>query len=115
MDTKSDRTLGLEWFGRSQPEQFGWICRKRQPTEFLGYSSNTAEAIAALVVDNAEVESLGKGGTAACWSIKRHSTQSQVARLVMLGFGGMGLGKDHRYKTPSGIFVHQIDIDQVRW
>ena len=36
-----------------------------EPTEFLGYSSDTAEAVVtALVVENAEIESLGKGGSA---------------------------------------------------
>ena len=51
-----DTTTGTIWLDLSQ---------RLEPTEFLGYSSDTAEAVVtAIVIDNAEIESLSKGDIA---------------------------------------------------
>ena len=50
----------------------------------------------------------------ACWSIKRHSTQSQGGQVGDVGTvswdGGSARITDTK-RIPSGIFVHHIDID----
>ena len=87
-----------------------------EPTEFLGYSSDTAEAVVtALVVDNAEIESLGKGGNA--YMLVNQTpfyaeSGGQVGDVGTVSWdGGSARITDTKRIIPSGIFVHHIDID----
>ena len=84
-------------------------------TEFLGYSSDTAEAVVtALVVDNDEVVSLGNGGNA-CMLVNQTpfyaESGGQVGDVGRVSWDGGSARITDTKKTPSGIFIHQIDID----
>jgi alanyl-tRNA synthetase len=85
------------------------------PTEFLGYSSDTAEAVVtALVVDNTEVESLGKGRIGRMLVNQTPfyaESGGQIGDVGTLSWDGGSARITDTKKTPSGIFVHQIDID----
>ena len=86
-----------------------------EPTEFLGYSSDTAEAVVtALVIDNAEIESLGKGGNA-CMLVNQTpfyaESGGQVGDVGTVSWDGGSARITDTKRIPSGIFVHHIDID----
>ncbi len=86
-----------------------------EPTEFLGYNSDTAEAVVtALVVDNDAVESVGKGVNARMLVNQTPfyaESGGQVGDVGWLSWDGGSARITDTKKTPSGIFVHQIDID----
>ena len=86
-----------------------------EPTEFLGYSSDTAEAVVtALVIDNAEIESLGKGGNARMLVNQTPfyaESGGQVGDVGTVSWDGGSARITDTKRIPSGIFVHHIDID----
>ena len=86
-----------------------------EPTEFLGYSSDTAEAVVtALVIDNAEVKSLGKGGNARMLVNQTPfyaESGGQVGDVGTVSWDGGSARITDTKRIPSGIFVHHIDID----
>ena len=84
-------------------------------TEFLGYRADTAEAVVtALVVDNAEIESVGKGG-----NVRMVVNQTpfyaesggQVGDVGVVSWDGGSARITDTQKTPSGLFIHYIEID----
>jgi alanyl-tRNA synthetase len=86
-----------------------------EPTEFLGYSADTAEAVVTtLVVDNAEIESIGKGGNVSMLVNQTPFYAESGGQIGDIGTvswdGGLARITDTQ-KTLSGLFIHQIDID----
>ena len=86
-----------------------------EPTEFLGYSSDTAEAVVtALVIDNAEVESLCKGGNARMLVNQTPfyaESGGQVGDVGTVSWDNGSARITDTKRIPSGIFVHHIEID----
>ena len=91
------------------------LSQRLEPTEFLGYSSDTAEAVVtALVVDNAEIESLGNTGSASMLVNQTPfyaESGGQIGDIGTVSWDGGSARITIRKKLLSGIFVHQIDID----
>ncbi len=86
-----------------------------EPTEFLGYSSDAAEGVVlALVVENAEIESIGKGGVAC---IVVNQTPFYAESGGQIGDDGTVKWENgcarviDTQKTPSGLFIHQIVVE----
>ena len=49
-EQKATAREGLGGSGDTTTETIGWICHNAEPTEFLGYSSDIAEAVATALV-----------------------------------------------------------------
>ena len=85
------------------------------PTEFLGYSSDNAEGVVvALVNEDVNIESIGKGGTA---RMVVNQTPFYAESGGQIGDVGTVRWNDglarviDTQKTPMGLFVHQIEIE----
>ena len=81
-------------------------------TEFLGYTSETAEGqVTALVVDGAEVDT-ATGSVSVITNQTPFYAESggqQGDRGMMSWEGGQASVTD-TFKTPAGMFVHKVDI-----
>ncbi len=86
-----------------------------EPTEFLGYSADTAEAVVTtLVVDNAEIESIGKGGNVSMLVNQTPfyaESGGQIGDIGTVSWDGGSARITDTQKTLSGLFIHQIDIE----
>ena len=86
-----------------------------EPTEFLGYNSDTAEGMVVALVDtNANIDSIGKGSTV---QMVVNQTPFYAESGGQLGDAGLVIWSEglarviDTQKTPLGLFVHQIEIE----
>ena len=86
-----------------------------EPTEFLGYGSDAAEAVViALVRENTEIESVKEGENVHMVVNQTPFYAESGGQIGDVGMviwdGGSALVID-KQKSPTGLFIHQIEID----
>ncbi len=91
------------------------LSQRIEPTEFLGYSTDAAEAmVTALVAENAEIESIGKSENVRMLVNQTPfyaESGGQVGDVGKAVWDGGSARITDTQKTPSGLFIHQIDIE----
>ncbi|HCD21594.1 MAG TPA: alanine--tRNA ligase, partial [Alphaproteobacteria bacterium] len=84
-------------------------------TEFLGYTSHSAEGkVTALVVDGAEVDSVASGTVSVITNQTPFYAESggQQGDTGSLTWDGGSADVTDTFKTPAGMFVHRADITE---
>ena len=91
------------------------LAQNLEPTEFLGYTSDSAEAIVAALVDgNAEIGEIGKGGKGRMVVNQTPFYGESGGQLGDVGTISWDKGSARvtdTQKTPSGLFIHHVEID----
>ncbi|XDZ71008.1 alanine--tRNA ligase [Alphaproteobacteria bacterium LSUCC0744] len=92
------------------------LAQNLEATEFLGYSADTAEAIVTALVDgNAEIDNVGKGGKARMVVNQTPfygESGGQIGDVGTISWDGGGSARvTDTQKTPSGLFIHQIEVE----
>ncbi|MGB1998998.1 MAG: alanine--tRNA ligase, partial [Candidatus Puniceispirillaceae bacterium] len=90
------------------------LAQNLEPTEFLGYSSDSAEAIVTALVDgNAEIEEIGKAGKGRMIVNQTPfygESGGQVGDVGTISWDKGTARVTDTQKTPSGLFVHHVEI-----
>jgi alanyl-tRNA synthetase len=90
------------------------LAQNLEPTEFLGYTSDSAEAIVTALVDgNAEIEEIGKVGKG--WLIVNQTpfygeSGGQAGDVGTISWDNGTARVTDTQKTPSGLFIHHVEI-----
>jgi len=91
------------------------LAQNLELTEFLGYTSDSAEAIVAALVDgNAEIGEIGKGGKGRMVVNQTPFYGESGGQLGDVGTISWDKGSARvtdTQKTPSGLFIHHVEID----
>ncbi|MCH1378139.1 MAG: alanine--tRNA ligase, partial [Alphaproteobacteria bacterium] len=90
------------------------LAQKLEPTEFLGYTSDSAEAIVTALVDgNAEIEEIGtagKGRMIVNQTPFYGESGGQVGDVGTISWDNGTARVTDTQKTPSGLFIHHVEI-----
>ncbi|MDA9641582.1 alanine--tRNA ligase [Alphaproteobacteria bacterium] len=90
------------------------LAQNSEPTEFLGYTSDTAEAIVIALVDgNAEIEEIGKAGKGRMIVTQTPfygESGGQVGDVGTISWDNGTARVTDTQKTPSGLFIHHVEI-----
>ena len=90
------------------------LAQNSEPTEFLGYTSDTAEAIVTALVDgNAEIEEIGKAGKGRMIVTQTPfygESGGQVGDVGTISWDNGTARVTDTQKTPSGLFIHHVEI-----
>jgi alanyl-tRNA synthetase len=91
------------------------LAQNLEPTEFLGYTSDSTEAIVtALVDDNAEVEEIGKAGKGRMIVNQTPfygESGGQVGDVGTISWDNGAARVTDTQKTLSGLFIHHVEIE----
>ncbi|MDA8649406.1 alanine--tRNA ligase [Alphaproteobacteria bacterium] len=113
---KANARLAWSGSGDSATETI-WLdlAQNLQPTEFLGYTSDSAEAIVTALVDgNAEIEEIGeygKGRMIVNQTPFYGESGGQVGDVGTISWDNGTARVTDTQKTPSGLFIHHVEID----
>jgi len=90
------------------------LAQNLEPTEFLGYTSDSAEAIVTALVDgNAEIEEIGKAGKGRMIVNQTPfygESGGQVGDVGTISWDNGTARVTDTQKTPSGLFIHHVEI-----
>ena len=90
------------------------LAQNLEPTEFLGYTSDSAEAIVTALVDgNAEIEEIGtagKGRMIVNQTPFYGESGGQVGDVGTISWDNGTARVTDTQKTPSGLFIHHVEI-----
>ena len=90
------------------------LAQNSEPTEFLGYTSDSAEAIVTALVDgNAEIEEIGKAGNGRMIVNQTPfygESGGQVGDVGTISWDNGTARVTDTQKTPSGLFIHHVEI-----
>ncbi|MDC1407603.1 alanine--tRNA ligase [Candidatus Puniceispirillum sp.] len=90
------------------------LAQNLEPTEFLGYTSDSVEAIVTALVDgNAEIEEIstaGKGRMIVNQTPFYGESGGQVGDIGTISWDNGTARVTDAQKTPSGLFIHHVEI-----
>ena len=90
------------------------LAQNLEPTEFLGYTSDSAEAIVTALVDgNAETEEIGKAGKGRLIVNQTPfygESGGQAGDVGTISWDDGTARVTDTQKTPSGLFIHHVEI-----
>jgi alanyl-tRNA synthetase len=98
------------------PPETIWLdlAQNLEPTEFLGYTSDSAEAVVTALVDgNAEIEEIGKAGKGRMIVNQTPfygESGGQVGDVGTISWDKGTARVTDTQKTPSGLFIHHVEI-----